>query len=454
MEEEKVQKLPPRVVQHMQEFDTTYHPGVDPKDLVHMVHDTIIGGLDIEEFENSPPARGKVLCYNCGLTDSKASSGYSSRVKISHLKHNNAMWELGGPDGPWILRDEINVAKSSWSVDYAVQKFLRDANLGLPLVEMYRFGGGDGRFNYTMMSRAKGKSLMDLSENLCDEQNGDLEMDLIKQVKIIRQFTSPHMQRVDGGELLDNHIGNCYGFPCVKTGRNEEEWLENLTPAMRKGLLWTAWRRNKAGLHDPAIRDSWVKNADEHIVEIKAGFPRGGPYVLTHGDLNYSNLFGSNDNADQKWKVTAIIDWESAGYFPWWVEIVRCPILLSGPGTKEENILGFCPPTFNTKDWEPMMKAIKSVADLWKSGGIVGRSRHGEGGGANSWYGKDFCECHKIKRRFMERHIWGWPQEHYDAFDPELSYPDDDPESENYIYKYDFEKDEREFLRWFKTIST
>ncbi|KAF7902596.1 hypothetical protein EAF00_002499 [Botryotinia globosa] len=452
MEEEKVQKLPPRIIQHMTEFDTTYHPGVDPKDLVHVVHDTIIGDGDLkfDDFE-FPRGHGQIiLCYNCGLDDQDASSGYTSRVKISYIKHNNAMWELGGPDGPWILRDEINTAKNPWSVDYTVQKFLRDANLGLPLVEMYRFGGGDGRFNYTMMSRAKGKTLMELEEDLCDEQNADLDMDLKKHIKTIRQFTSPHMRRVDGGELHDNYIGNCYGFPCVKTGRNEEEWLENLTPAMRKGLLWTCWRKNKAGLYNPTIRDAWIKSTDEHIAKIKAGFPKGGPYVLTHGDLSGANLFASNDNADQKWKITAIIDWETAGYFPWWVELARNPFLLGGPGTTEENILGFCPPTFNKEDWEPMMKAIKSVSTLWSSGGTVGRSSHGKGG-ANKWYSKEFCECHKSKKQFLEWDM-GWPQEHHDAFDPEISDPDDDPEIEN--FNYDFDKDEREFLRWFKTIST
>ncbi|TGO17527.1 hypothetical protein BPAE_0424g00010 [Botrytis paeoniae] len=180
------------------------------------------------------------------------------------------------------------------------------------------------------MSRAKGKPLGELREIICNEH--------------------PHMRRVDGGELLDNHIGNCYGFPCVKTGRNEEEWLENLTPAVRKALLWKLWRRNKAGLKNPTRRDAWVKMADAHIVKIKADFPKGGPYVLTHGDLHDLNLYGSNDNADQKGKITATIDWETAGYFPWWVELVRNSRLLRGHGTLEERVSGFGLPTFNKED--------------------------------------------------------------------------------------------------------
>ncbi|KAF7942036.1 hypothetical protein BELL_0593g00020 [Botrytis elliptica] len=294
MEEEKVKKLPPRVIQHMTEFDTTYHPGIDPKDLAHLVHDTIVSERkDIKSARRRPY---EIFCYNCGLDDSLARRGYSSRVKINSTRENNAMWELGGPDGPWILKDEMNIAKDGKSVDYTVQKFLRDANVGIPLVEMYRFGGGDEKFNFTMMSRAKGKLLEECEDDLCDEQRHDVEMDLLKHIKSIRQFTSPHMRRVDGGELHDNYIGSCNGLPCMETGRNEEEWLENLTPGIRKALLRRIWQRNKARFQDPANRDLWVKKVDEHIVKIKADFPKGGPYVLTHGDLHDRNIYCSNDN--------------------------------------------------------------------------------------------------------------------------------------------------------------
>ncbi|KAF7910978.1 uncharacterized protein EAF01_002486 [Botrytis porri] len=373
MEEEKVTELTPRVVQHMAEFDNTFHPGVDPKDLVHTVHGTIVS--ELKGWESAPRQRGEIFCYNCGLDDGMARDGYTSRVKIAHIRHNNALWELGGPDGPWLLKDEINIAKDGKSVDYTTQKFLRDANIGLPLVEI------------------KGKPVEELRD-ICDEQYKDLTTDLKKHIKSIRQFTSPHMGRVDGGELRDNYIGKCGGFPCVNTGRNEEEWLENLTPAIRKGPLWKLWLRNKTGRQDPATRDNWVKWVDENIVEVKADFPKGGPYVLTHGDLHNMNIYGSNDNADQKWKVTAIIDWETAGYYPWWVELLRNPRLLSGPGTAEEQMLEFCPPTFKKEDWAPMVWAIERVIKLYERGGGNSHSIQGKSG-ANKWYSKEFCDAIK-----------------------------------------------------------
>lgn len=45
------------------------------------------------------------------------------------------------------------------------------------------------------------------------------------------------MQKLDGSELRDGIVGTCNGLGCVKTGRDEKEWLENLTPAMLKGFL-------------------------------------------------------------------------------------------------------------------------------------------------------------------------------------------------------------------------
>jgi hypothetical protein len=86
------------------------------------------------------------------------------------------------------------------------------------------------------------------------------------------------MQKADGSELRDIDIGSCNGSGCIKTGYNEEEWLENLTPAMRKGLLWELWIQNKRDTNQ-LIRDSWGKKVDEKIVQHKVNFSRGGPYV-------------------------------------------------------------------------------------------------------------------------------------------------------------------------------
>lgn len=55
------------------------------------------------------------------------------------------------------------------TTDYTTQKFLRETNSGVPLVEMHRFGGKDEKFNFTVMSRTKGKEMGEAADGLCDE---------------------------------------------------------------------------------------------------------------------------------------------------------------------------------------------------------------------------------------------------------------------------------------------
>ena len=64
------------------------------------------------------------------------------------------------------------------------------------------------------------------------------------------------------------------------------------------------------------------KTKDQEFVEkkyqeMKSNFPKSEPYVLTHGDLNLSNII-VKDN-----KIEAIIDWENAAYLP--VRLISIP---------------------------------------------------------------------------------------------------------------------------------
>jgi hypothetical protein len=74
-----------------------------------------------------------------------------------------------------------------------------------------------------------------------------------------------------------------------------------LAPTLRGGLSYFL------DTNDPAIIDA-------KLAELRTAFPSGGPYYLTHGDLNMSNIMVKDD------KIVAIIDWEMAGFYPWWVE--------------------------------------------------------------------------------------------------------------------------------------
>lgn len=87
-------------------------------------------------------------------------------------------------------------------------------------------------------------------------------------------------------------------------GRTTDEWFDNLAPELRKGL---SLRHETT---DEAIIEGRLK-------ELKDNFPKAEPYVLTHGDLHFENIIVKDG------KIEAIIDWEFAGFYPWWVERVQ-----------------------------------------------------------------------------------------------------------------------------------
>ncbi len=128
-------------------------------------------------------------------------------------------------------------------------------------------------------------------------------------------------------------------------------------------MLYDIWIRNKGWNANQTVLDSWIREVDEKVAQLKAKFPRGGPYVLIHGDLHPSNIFISDDNPEKKFKVSAIIYWEFAGFFPWWVECFRARL----PGSMEE-ILGhdtdfYHPEYSEKKDCNSIRKPVDDVKD-------------------------------------------------------------------------------------------
>ncbi|CZR62978.1 uncharacterized protein PAC_12875 [Phialocephala subalpina] len=451
--EEKKDKFPRKIIRDNREFDNTYHPGVDNADLVHEVHRVRVSHCkpyptlsQIETIQGR--SNPKLLCHNCGWNTGHelSAGGYTSRLKVAYLRDNSAIWDLG-PNGPWMLRDENNNSTDVWKKDYAAQRFIREKKPSIPLVEMHKYGGLNDKFHFTIMSRAKGSTIKAIWDTLTREQMSDVLQDLREHIKQWRQITSPQMQRVDGSELRDAYIGNCTGFGCIKTGHNEEEWLENLTPAMRKSMLWDLWIMNKGWNADQTVLGSWIIEVDEKVAQLKANFPRGGPYVLTHGDLHTENIFISDDNPEKKFKVSAIIDWELAGFFPWWVERFRAELPESAWEILGDDTDFHHPGYSEKKDLKDIWKPVGDVKDKWFEGGNHGWSKHGLHQ-ANRWYRKPFCACKPYAQEYRDSSL-GWEQEHMDVFDIDSSDSEDDQKEEDKR----FSRRERQFFRWFKEIS-
>jgi len=127
------------------------------------------------------------------------------------------------------------------------------------------------------------------------------------------------MQTADGKPLRD-FIFKCNHGPCSDIPFDSIEWLETLIPAWRKALFDEKYSpaKNPPKGHFP---ESWIQEVDEKVAKMKTVLLEEGQllnkeYVFTHGDLNSGNIFVFEETPGI-FKISAIIDWEFAGYCPW-----------------------------------------------------------------------------------------------------------------------------------------
>lgn len=242
------------------------------------------------------------LCWACGWSaDNELQSCYGPRVKIFHTRDNIGVWAIGSQ---WLLRDQPN--DGSQGNEYMTQRFLRQQpNLTIPLVkEMHRLSQPTDQIHFTLFSRAQGDTLDSVWNTLTPQQKSGYIKQLAGHIQQLQQFTAPVAMKVDGSRLDDVFIGYCvrrHPPTCKKIGFTTEEWFENITEELRRGL---------SVLH---------KTDDEVVIEAKLQelrdkMPSGEPYTLTHGDLRLANILVKDD------KIEAIVDWEFAGYYSWWAE--------------------------------------------------------------------------------------------------------------------------------------
>jgi hypothetical protein len=242
------------------------------------------------------------LCWSCGWsTYLELTSSYGSRVKIMHARENIGVWAIGSQ---WLLRDQPN--DPTLGNDYMTQQFLRaQLCLNVPLVkEMRLLSNPEDKIHYTLMSRAQGVTLDSIWGILTPEQKAGYKDQLADSIRQIRKFTSPVAKKVDGSALDDVIIGVCgrrHPPTCKKIGYTTEEWFENVAEELRRGLS----KIHKT--EDPTIIEAKLQ-------ELKDDFPKAEPYVLTHADLNLTNIIVKDE------RIEAIIDWEMSGYYPWWAE--------------------------------------------------------------------------------------------------------------------------------------
>lgn len=117
-------------------------------------------------------------------------------------------------------------------------------------------------------------------------------------------------------------------------------------------------KENKNDSRDKKKRAAIREEGEEQVCQLKAAFPKGGPYIMIHGDLHLYQKFVSNDNDEKKYRITAILDWETGGFFPWLVERFR---------DEERKYLGdanFLHPEHTEEEWNAVYPAVKAIWEV------------------------------------------------------------------------------------------
>lgn len=358
------------------------------------------------------------LCYNCGWNADllHRAHGYTSRLKAMYVRGNHAIYEIG-PD--WLIRDEINSRSDGTANDCIAQAHLKAKGLDklVPLVEMHHFDGRtDDRFAFTVMSRASGLPLSKVLPGLTVEQKKALGMDLARHIKTWRKLTSERLETGDGKQLRDNPFRCRNQSPCRDVPFDEGEWLSILTPTFRKCLLSHYYHKSDSNTITDDDWQEWVTKADKTILQIKSLLledhrsgklgseeAQGGRYVFTHGDLNDENIFAVEEEPG-KWSISAIIDWEFAGYWPWWAEKFNLTRLSR-----------FMPDDAFSPGYDP--KAWKQIFG-GPLGTILNSLHHTAGffdhtpSDHNNWHRRPFCKCKPYSQFFWGDEAPGIPLSH------------------------------------------
>jgi hypothetical protein len=168
-----------------------------------------------------------LLCRACGWnTYAELTSSYLPRLRILHTRANSGLWNLGVD---WVMWDRPMYTDAG--NDYMTFQFLKEQNTTkIPLVgEMHQFGSAEEQFQFTVMSRAKGKTLDKVWDGLSAEEKYGYAQQLIAALRELRQFTSTSSKRVDGSPLRDNILGNCpYPTTCKNIENTKDEWFDNM----------------------------------------------------------------------------------------------------------------------------------------------------------------------------------------------------------------------------------
>ncbi|KAF7934768.1 uncharacterized protein EAE98_002813 [Botrytis deweyae] len=249
-----------------------------------------------EEFDaHLPNEEDFLLCHNCGWSVyHQVHYAYVSSIKCMCNGGSRGVWYIGDD---YVLKERniMEAGRASYlGPDVSISKFLTE-NSTVPVAK-YIHHWKDSQSHFSLAERVPGDTLMNAGNSMTKAEKRVIAKEVVKYLIEVRKFTSPKIEAPDGSMVRDRLIGSDQRIQYVTD--DVEEW----------------WTRAKLRLSKEQIA-RW-----EDV--IRDEYPVKGPYVLTHGDLDASNIMVKDGH------VTGIIDWEHGGYLPEWWEPVATRLQL------------------------------------------------------------------------------------------------------------------------------
>lgn len=234
-------------------------------------------------------------CTACGWsTEKQKRCHYSSHVKLFYGASQRGVWAIGSDvilkDRPTPLKTEVKTIEYlAHHTEIPVPTILRD------------WVDGENRY-MVLMERVKGQTLENAWPTLSKPEKETIADQVAEAIRQLRSFESAAIQGIDHGPIYSGWLFRDPKKPFGPFSSDSELW-DSLLP----------W------FHQPPTRVF----PELALRSFRKRLPKCRPYILIYRDLNIGNIMVENG------RLTGILDWEYAGYFPVWWEYVALHIGLS-----------------------------------------------------------------------------------------------------------------------------
>ncbi|PYI31595.1 kinase-like protein [Aspergillus indologenus CBS 114.80] len=271
-------------------------------------------------------------CTACGWTPERQNNcRYESHVKLFYGVSDRGVWSLGSN---MILKERLDTAPNFEARNIR----LLEQETSIPRPTIIEDWVEENQRSFILMRRVRGEPLSRLWKDMSPDQRESIARQTAECLMQLRKLQSPQMHSVEGQPLYSAFLfRNGYGLPHGPLASDDELWAEM----------------------DLALKDI----TEDARLRLRERMPPATPYTFTHGDLTYVNIMV------QDGRLTGILDWEAAGYFPVWWEFTCAGIGLSQEDKEWKDLLRrFMPDHTAAREFWMDYYSLSKYPDLDESG--------------------------------------------------------------------------------------